>query len=66
MVQPKVSRGLRSLPANKGAPNGTVDPESPGEEMNRLHSDASQIDIWWSDAQRWQHTVRPYTGQCNS
>jgi len=49
------------LPANKGAPNGTVDPESPGEEMNRLHSDASQIDIWWSDAQRWQHTVRPYT-----
>jgi hypothetical protein len=60
MVQPKISRGLRSLPAaaSKGSSS------SPSEEMNQLKSEVAQIEQWWSDSHRWQHTTRPYSGKC--
>ena len=54
MVQPKISRGLRSLPSSKEI--------STKDEMNRLQSEVAGIERWWSDSHRWQHTTRPYSG----
>ena len=59
MVQPKISRGLRSLPAAATS----IGSSSPSEEMKQLMSEVAQIEQWWSDSHRWQHTTRPYSGK---
>lgn len=54
---PKVSRGLRGL-STGGKSSLTTQ-----EEYKRLKAEASQIEHWWANKQRWGHTRRPYSGK---
>ena len=54
---PKVSRGLRGL-STVGKSSLTTQ-----EEYKRLKAEASQIEHWWANKQRWGHTRRPYSGK---
>ena len=53
--QPKVSRGLRNLPPARLVPLQV--------ERERLQEEVQQIEQWWSNNHRWEHTHRPYTGK---
>lgn len=52
----KIPRGLRSLPIT------TQSATSGRSELDRLQQEAAQIERWWSDAFRWRHTKRVYSG----
>jgi len=53
---PKVSRGLRSLPITS-----TASTTSSKEEYVQLKREAAEIEQWWSNKKRWDHTKRVYS-----
>jgi hypothetical protein len=60
---PRMSRGLRGLPTAIPGDNAI----SPMEERQNLQREAAEIEQWWSNEDRWEHTTRPYTGtSCSS
>eukprot|EP00978_Attheya_sp_CCMP212_P002871 scaffold5875_cov53-Attheya_sp.AAC.13 len=54
---PRMSRGLRGLPTAIPGDNAI----SPMEERQNLQREAAEIEQWWSNEDRWEHTTRPYT-----
>lgn len=53
-MNPKIPRGLRSLPSSQ------LNRNDPRSEYDSLKADASQIEQWWSN-DRWKHTKRIYS-----
>lgn len=57
MVTPKVSRGLRVLPASGGGGDPSVK-----EERAALLKEIDDIEKWWR-SDRWSGTKRTFTGE---
>jgi hypothetical protein len=53
---PKIPRGVRGLPPQNVTPPARA-------ELNALKRDVAEIERWWSDSSRWQHTQRVYSGE---
>ena len=56
---PKIPRGVRGLPPQNVTPPARA-------ELNALKRDVAEIERWWSDSSRWQHTQRVYSGEYRS
>jgi len=58
------NRGTRVLLADKNNNKHAMTPSSEEEEEYRaIQKDIQDIEDWWKDSTRWEHTTRPYSAQ---